>query len=99
MTRYPDDMTDLEGLAAGTMNPNAARYITFAVHLDGPHEGEPDEGALLEALHAAGLVSRDVRAVYTEAQAVPAAGAVLHVMDVDTGATVAFVSIPMGAGA
>ena len=89
----------MEGLATG-MSPTAAqRYITFTVHLDGPHEGEPDEGALLEALHAAGLVSRDVRAVYTEAQAVPAAGAVLHVMDVDTGATVAFVSIPMGAGA
>ena len=99
MTRYPDDMTELEGLAAGTMNPNAARYITFAVHADGPHEGEPDEGALLAVLHAAGLVSRDVRAVYTEAQAGTAGGAVLHVMDVDTEDTIAFVRIGMGAGA
>ena len=91
-------MTDtVEGIAAGTISPNAARYVQVPISASGKAEGEPDEAALLRVLQGAGLVSLDVRACYVELQHADHE-AVLHVMDVDSEDTVAWVRIPMGAG-
>ena len=88
----------LEGVASSTLAPAARCYLAVPVFTDGEHEGEPDEVGLLAALQAAHLVSRDVRAVYLETRA-EAGALVLTVLDVDTEGTIAWVTLPMGAGA
>ena len=88
-------MERIDAAAEGTLMPGVERRITLCIHEDGPLEGQTDEGALLAALQDAGLVSDDVRGIYSEASTDGVLGeTVLTVMDVDTDDTVAWVRVP-----
>ena len=83
----------LEGVAAGTLAPSARPYVTVPLT-----DGAITERDTLEALQDAGLVSADVRDVYLEVANEDGA-LIVTVLDVDSDATVAWLTIPMGAGA
>ena len=96
MSGYRTDMNaereTVEGVAAGTIAPTAQRYVRLTLT-----DGAVTEGDVLEALQRVGLVSADVRAVYLETLADDGA-LIVTALDVDSGDTIAWVTLPMGAG-
>ena len=94
-----DPLDELVGaLASGTLAPNASRPVLVPLRASGDTEGTPNERGTLEALQAAGIVSDDVRSCHIEVTH-EHGSALLTVIDTDSEDAIAWLRIPLGAGA
>jgi len=89
------DHEHLEGTALGHLQRGMETTVRVPIWtVQDDREGKIDEAALLQHLQDLALVSPDVREVYVE----PDGDGAWNLVDVDTEDTVAWFTLPMGAG-